>query len=208
VVAQPGLANPIDQQAVPVGSTPVDVFCGGAYVTTVYEQPQGGAPAPAPAVDPLVLAQQALSQAVFPTLSIRTNPPADRLVVNFPVWLSLSSGFASVSASASAGPVTSTVSLMPVSVLWRLGEGGTVTCRGPGVAYDPSRPFDQQVPPTCGYQYARSSAGQPGERYTVTATVSYQATWTVTGAAGGGSLGAVDRTVSLSVRVGEIEAVS
>jgi hypothetical protein len=113
-----------------------------------------------------------------------------------------------VSASASAGPVTSTVSVSPVSVTWTMGDGGSVTCDGPGVAYDPSRPFASQVPPPCGYVYRSSSAGQPGLQFPVTATVHYQATWTVTGAAGGGSLGPVDRSVSLPVSVGEIEALS
>src|SRR5262249_21171983 len=115
VVGQVGLTNPINAQLVPVGSTPVDVFCGGTYVMTVYRQPGGPA---APAVNPLGLAQQALATAAFPGLSIHTNPPSGRLVVNFPVWLWLSSGFAPVSASASAGAVTSTVSVTPASVSW------------------------------------------------------------------------------------------
>jgi hypothetical protein len=104
--------------------------------------------------------------------------------------------------------VTSTVSVSPVSVTWNMGDGGSVPCGGPGVAYDPSRPFASQVPPPCGYVYRSSSAGQPGLQFPVTATVHYQATWTVIGAAGGGSLGPVDRSVSLSVSVGEIEALN
>lgn len=205
VTGQPGQVNPISGQSVPVGSTPVDVFCGGSYVSTTYRRPAGPT---GPAVSPVVLARQAVAEAAFPVLAIRTDPPSGRLVVNFPVWLSLSSGFAPVSASASAGSVTSSVSVRPVSVTWSMGDGGSVTCDGPGVAFDPARPFDAQVPPPCGYSYARSSATELGQQFTVTATVSFRATWTVSGAAGGGVLGPVVRSVSVPVRVGEIEAVS
>jgi hypothetical protein len=196
-------------QPVQVGSTMVDVYCGGTFLQTIIVPPgQPAGASPAPQVNPLTLAQQALSQAAYPALSIHTDPPPGRLVVNFPVWLSLSSGFATVSASASAGPVTSTVSVAPMSVTWSMGDGGTVACKGPGVAYDPARPFDVQVPPPCGYLYRTSSAAQLGLQFRITATVHYQASWTVTGAAGGGSLGPIDRSVSALVTVGEIEAVS
>jgi hypothetical protein len=200
-------ATALGGQMVPAGTTSVtDVYCGGTWVTTVFGGPPGAGPVVQ--VNPLALAQQALASAAYQPLQIHTDPPSGRLVVNFPVWLSLSSGFAPVSASASVGPVTSTVSVTPVSVAWSMGDGGGVTCQGPGVPYDPARPFDQQVPPSCGYQYGTSSAGQPGQQFTVTATVRYQATWTVTGAPGGGSLGPVDRSVSVPVTVGQIEAVS
>jgi hypothetical protein len=93
-------------------------------------------------------------------------------------------------------------------VTWVMGDGYSVTCQGPGVAYDPSRPFASQLPPLCGYVYSRSSANEPGEAFQATVTVHYGATWTVTGAPGGGSLGPVVRTVTVPVSVGEIQVVN
>jgi hypothetical protein len=128
--------------------------------------------------------------------------------VNFPIWLSLSSGFATVRASASLGGVTSVVSVTPLSVTWNMGDGGSVTCNGPGVPYDPSRSFESQSPPPCGYRYQHSSANEPDQVFQVTATLHYHATWTVSGAGGGGDLGPIDRSVTLPVTVGEIQAVN
>jgi hypothetical protein len=184
----------------------IDVYCGGTYVNTVWQGPGQGPTAPQ--VNPAQLAQQALASAAFQQLGVVMSPPSGREAVNFPIFLSLSSGYAPVTASASAGGVTSTVSIVPGSVTWAMGDGGSVTCQGPGVPLDPSRPFAAQLPPPCGYRYQRSSANEPGQAFQVTATVHYNATWTVTGAAGGGSLGPVDRSISVPVTVGEIQVVN
>jgi hypothetical protein len=80
------------------------------------------------------------------------------------------------------------------------------------VPFDPSRSFDSQLLstglPPCGYRYQRSSANQAGQAFQATATVHYSATWTVTGAPGGGSLPAVNRSVTVPVTVGEIQILN
>jgi hypothetical protein len=184
----------------------VDQYCGGTFIQTLIMPP--GQPSGA-AINPLTLAQQALSSAPFTQLSVQMSPPSGREAVNFWIFRSVSSGFAPVTASATAGGVTSTVSITAQSVTWDMGDGtASFTCQGPGVPYDPTRSFDSQVPPPCGYRYSRSSADQPGGTFTVTATVHYHATWTVAGAPGGGDLGPVDRSVSIPVVVGEIQVVN
>jgi hypothetical protein len=207
VTSGSGDVNPLTAQPVQTGSTMVSIYCNGVNVGTVIVPPGGGGGGAAPAVNPLLLAQQALASAPFPALGVVMSPPAGREAVNFPIFLSLS-GFAPVSASASAGAVTSTVSIVPGSVTWSMGDGHGVMCRGPGVPFDPSRSFVSQLPPACGYLYQRSSANEAGQVFQVTATVHYGATWTVTGAAGGGALPGVDRSVTVPVTVGEIQVVN
>ena len=85
-----------------------------------------------------------------------------------------------------------------------MGNGDVVTCTGPGTPWQ-----GQSGPsPDCGYAYPRSSAGQPGSSYTVTATVDWTASYTVTGAPGGGPLPGLQRTSSRQVRVAEAQAIN
>ena len=77
-----------------------------------------------------------------------------------------------------------------------MGDGTRVTCRSGGDAQ------------SCSHTYRWPSAGQPDTAYRVTATVTWHATWTVTGAAGGGDLGTLSRSVTVPVRVGELQALN
>ena len=199
-----GLSDPGSQNGVP--GQYYDSYCNGVYTGTVFVPHGTGGPG-GPVVNPVRLAQQASDHAPFTPLAIAMSPPAGREAVNFPIFLSIS-GYATVVASASASGVTSTVSIVPTYVRWQMGDGHSVTCQGPGVPYDPSRSFSAQLPAPCGYKYSASSANQPGQAFQVTATVHYTATWTVIGAPGGGSLGPIDRSVSVPVTVGEIQIVN
>jgi hypothetical protein len=187
-----------------------DVVCNTVYTNRVFV-PAGSVPA-GPVVNPVQLAQEALASAPFKPLQVVMSPPASREAVYFPVFLSLSSGFSTVTASASAGGVTSTVSIVPRSVTWSMGDGNSVTCTGPGVPFVPSLPFNSQLTPSglppCGYKYGASSANSPGQAFQMTVIVHYTASWTVVGAAGGGVLPPVDRSVTLPVTVGEIQVLS
>lgn len=166
---------------------------------------------PAPAVNPLVLAQQALGYTPFGSPAIRLDPPANRdQLVGVKTWLWLAGGsWSPVSANASAGGVTVTTTAIPQQVTWTMGDGNTVTCGGPGTPYDPSHPDAQ---PTCSYTYAKSSAGQPGGAFTITATESWQVAWAAAGAPAGvpagGNLGPVTRTAQLPVHVAESQAIN
>ncbi|MHB1927987.1 MAG: hypothetical protein ACYCUG_00880 [Acidimicrobiales bacterium] len=87
-----------------------------------------------------------------------------------------------------------------------MGDGHTITCDGPGVAYDPSAP---NATTYCSYTWPSSSAGQPGGVYRVAATVYYRASWSATGAPGGGNLGLVAGPAStVAVRVAESQAIN
>ena len=162
-----------------------------------------------PAVDPVQLASEALERTPLPEPKI-TMAPAPHIpqLVNLTTygWLPATQ-WRPATASASAGGVTSTVTATPKRVIWDMGQGDQVVCDGPGVPYRFDLP-DEQQPSDCHYTYRRSSAGQPGNAYTVTATVEWATTWSVTGAPGGGNLGTVRRSASTQVRVAELQVVN
>jgi hypothetical protein len=89
-----------------------------------------------------------------------------------------------------------------------MGDGGSVTCNGPGTPYDPHA-ADTSQRSDCTYSYGRSSVGQPGGTFAVTATAYFHATWAATGAPGGGDLGVVAGPPARApVRVAEAEALN
>ncbi|MDQ6947976.1 MAG: hypothetical protein M3256_17345 [Actinomycetota bacterium] len=196
--------------------TPHNGAPGGWYLSTScdgqYQGPvwlgAGGAGPGAPAVDPAVLAQEAKRRLPVPTPTITMTPPPDKVLVNDKTFLSIdSSQWGQRTASASAAGVTSTVVGVPEKVVWSMGDGQQVVCKGPGTPYNPRIDFDAQTP-DCGYVYKRSSAGYPNDAVTVTATLYYHATWSAAGAPGGGDLGLISATSApVGVRVNEIHTV-
>lgn len=135
----------------------------------------------------------------------RHEPPAHgRLYVQVPTWLWLNqSWWHPYEATARAGPVWSTVRVTPVEVVWRLGDGHTVVCRGPGTVWRPGTPADSS---DCTYTYRNSSTGQPGGTFRIQAAVRFAVGWS-SNAATGGTLPAITRIATLDVAVGEIQAI-
>ncbi|WP_436776774.1 hypothetical protein [Yinghuangia sp. YIM S09857] len=163
-----------------------------------------GAAPPASPPSPAQLAQVAVSRLVLPTPSVGTSPSGDQ-VVSVPTWLWVeASSWGSVSATAAVPGVSVTATAVPVSAVWSMGNGDAVTCAGPGTPYGPgSDPASGS--PDCGYTYARSSAGQPAERFAVTVTVTWRVSWS-----GGGQSGVVDgmsTQAMAGLRVREVQAV-
>ena len=167
-------------------------------------------PAGRPAVPPAVLAQEAARLVAAPAPSIQLNPPAgsDHLV-NLESWLWVDpSTWGPRSATASVPNESATVVATPVSVTWTMGDGAKVTCRGPGVPYDPNRPPEGQRT-NCSHTYKRSSAGQPGQRYAVSATTTWSLSWTATGVVtASGTLPPLLRTTTTTLRVAEAQAIN
>jgi hypothetical protein len=157
---------------------------------------------------PAAVAQQALSKLPLPAPAIEMAPPPNQeQLVNVSTWLWINrSAWQPLSATATAGPVSATATAAPAEVVWQMGDGHSVTCMGPGTPYDPS---DPNATTNCSYTWSRSSAGQPGGVYQVTATVYFAVTWTAAGAPGGGSLGLIPGPSSqVAVRVAESQAVN
>ncbi len=141
------------------------------------------APGVAAAPDPNALAEQARSQLRLAGPRIDMNPVGDQLL-GLPTWLWLDpAGWGQVSATAAAGGVSVTAVARPVSVVWSLGDGGSVTCTGPGTPF-PAGADPSSASPTCGYTYRHPSLTAPGGRWAVTATVRWDVTWAGAGRAG------------------------
>lgn len=184
-------------------------YCDGEYQGPVWLGNGGGGRGPsAPAVDPVVLAQEAKNRLAIPTPTITMTPPPDKVLVNANTFLSIdSSQWGQRSATASAGGVTSTAVAVPEKVVWNMGDGQQVTCNRPGTPFNPNVDYFAQTP-DCGYVYKRSSASYPGHVVRVTATLYYRATWSAVGAPGGGDLGTISRTSApVLVSVNEIQTV-
>ncbi|WIV57874.1 hypothetical protein [Amycolatopsis nalaikhensis] len=205
-VAGPRLA----QAQPPSGGAWYVYKCTGAgYRDALYRPPvwipdgqqPGGVPLPSPAE----LAAQAKNQLRLPTPKIQANPVGVQLV-NLPTWLWLDrSSWGEVSATASVPGVSVTAVAKPTSVTWSMGDGGTVTCTGPGTPF-PAGGDPKRGSPDCGHTYRTSSAGQRGEAFPVTATVNWTVTWS--GAGQGGVFPNMTTSASVAFRVAESQGIT
>jgi hypothetical protein len=160
-------------------------------------------------VTPQALAQQAYRFLPLPAPAIRTNPPPTQdQLVGLAMWMWVDQvTWGTRTATASVPGLAVTVTAVPVSVTWRTGDGGRVVCHGPGTPFTPAAARSGQQP-TCSYRYQRSSAGQPAGRFTVTATTTWQITWTATGATASSTLPPLSRTSQTALRVAEVQAIN
>ncbi len=95
-----------------------------------------------------------------------------------------------------------------------MGDGGSVTCNGPGPAYQPSVPAESQTT-NCSYTYRKSSAGEPtvngdpnNAGFPVTATITWGVSWTAQGIPASGTLAPLTTSSSTSLPVEQIQSVS
>lgn len=158
----------------------------------------------AAAVTPAQLAQRAVSSMRLTGPAIRTSiAPELTGTVGVPLWLWTEvspTTWGPNSATASVPGLAVTATAQAVRIVWDMGDGQTVTCDGPGTAVIPG----VVESPTCDHVYTQPSAGQPGDAYQVTATATWQVSWT-----GGGEQGSLTltRTSSSSVRIGEVQVL-
>jgi len=171
-----------------------------------WSGPAGGGPSPSE------LARQAVEQMALRAPGIGMtggDPPEGMQIVGVPAWL-----WATDPGESTTGPITRSASAGAVTVEatgrldrteWSMGDGTTETCPGTRAPGTPWRyGYGGQPSPTCGHTYTRTSAGQPGEAFTVTVTSYWTITWS-----GGGQSGtiAVSMSGSIQKRVGEIQAI-
>lgn len=156
--------------------------------------------------EPLAVARKALRDLRYSSLAepaIGMSPPAGRgSVVNVPLWLWVDAGtWAPTAATATVDGLTITTTATPDRVVWTIDNGDEVVCEGPGTPYDPARSEEEQRS-DCTYVFE-----QPGT-FVVTATQEWHANWTAPGGTGGGDLGVVRRSTSVTVPVSEIQALN
>ncbi|MEU4507399.1 ATP/GTP-binding protein [Streptomyces sp. NPDC024089] len=161
----------------------------------------------APAIDPEVVAQQAVSRMKLSGPEIASPRASGRYVVGMPTWMWVEKGpstFGPNSTSATAGGVTVTATAEVTQIVWSMGDGAQVTCTGPGTAYTAA--YGQQESPTCGHTYTRTSASQDGGKFTVTATATWSVDWRVNGGGETGQFTEV-RQSQEQVAIGELQVV-
>ncbi|MFE9604503.1 ATP/GTP-binding protein [Streptomyces hokutonensis] len=169
----------------------------------------GAAPsANAPAVDPAVLAQQAVDKMKLAGPDIASPRAAGKYTVGVPVWMWVNQSattYGPNSASATAGGVTVTATAQVSQIVWHMGDGTTVTCAGPGTPYAGSAGMAES--PTCGHMYSTTSASQASGKYKLTATSTWAINWQVAG--DGGQTGQLTeiRQTQTQVAIGELQVV-
>jgi len=115
-----------------------------------------------------------------------------------------------VTARAEDGPLWVEVTADPVTLQVDPGDGTPiVSCPDGGVPYDFARAYhDQEGGSDCVHVYQQTSAGYPGEAFTVTATLHWEVHWISGGPLSGvGSLPSDATTETFDLPVGELQSV-
>lgn len=145
-----------------------------------------GSTTAAPGVTPEELLQWALAELSVPAPTVGTAPPPGHDgLVGLPEWFWDSQHWAPIQVMVSVGPVWAQVTATPADLTFDPGGGlPSVSCKGPGAQYNPKVPASGQHS-ACSYAYAQSSALQPGGVYDASVSVTWTASWTGSGGAGG-----------------------
>ncbi|GEM_PF-2956531 len=119
-------------------------------------------------------------------------------IVNYSTWLWVNPDmWRPVRVTAAVGPVRATVTARPTFVTWDMGDGHSVVCDGPGLAW-----FPGEVSSPCTYSYRHSA-----RRLTVTATVSWSIGWHST-LGQSGTFPALRTSSSAPLSVTQVETVN
>jgi len=145
---------------------------------------------------------EALAALTVPTPEVAMSPAADvDHLVGLDTWLWLTT-WQPASATATIATTSSTVTVIPASVTYSFGDGSPdLTCRGAGVPYVAGATTD------CGHRWTRrSTATNVSGTFDVTATVTWQVTWSATNGEAG-DLGTLTSSTTSPIRVLEAQAV-
>lgn len=154
-----------------------------------------------PHMTPAELAREAIERLAVARLPVRLSPPPPaQQLVHLPTWMWVDRAvWAPRSATAVVPGLSVTATATPTRMVVSTGDGGVVTCRGPGTPWTPVEDPDASSP-TCGHTYTRPGA------FTLTAEVGWSVSW-----AGGGQSGtapAVTTTSTRTVLVTESQALN
>lgn len=158
-----------------------------------------------PGVTPEVVRDQVAARLEPPAPVPVTSPPLEQhAVVRIPTWLWLDAGYwVPLEASETRGVATVTVRATPTRASWVMGDGGEVTCLGPGVEWRSGLSEDDT---DCSYTYLHSSYGLEAGRFDASVTVGWEFEWWLNGVYQG-PFGTVGVSTDFAVAVGEIQAI-
>jgi hypothetical protein len=171
-------------------------------------------PAAPPVVDPVALARQAQRTLTIPAPTLGRYPAGflgngqPFAVVNAYTWFwTDADSFKALTARADAGGVSAEVTVTPTALSFTPGDGAaTVSCPGPGVAWQPTHGVWAPSPAGCDYRYPHSSIHEPGQEVTAVYGIQWSVAWTSsTGASG--ALPSLTTTSSSSFAVAEVQSV-
>jgi hypothetical protein len=168
-----------------------------------------GATTAAPGLTPQQLLQIAMAEMRVPVPDPGTAPPLGKDgLVGLPEWFWIPrSAWHPVGIRVSVGPVWAAVTAAPGRITFSPGPGlASVSCAGPGTAYDPGRAASAQHT-ACSYTYDQSSDGQPGDAYQASLSVTWRITWIGSGGTGGVVTDGLQVTSPLELRVAAAEAL-
>ncbi|MFF7246153.1 hypothetical protein ACFZBU_19845 [Embleya sp. NPDC008237] len=179
--------------------------------TTTNGNTGGNPPQPKAPTDAEV-ATLAMAQLELRKPLVHMTPEAGKIgLVGLPVWLWIDStdphrwSREGISKTVTERGVTVTATAHSTYVSWSMGDGSTVNCYNPGTKYDPSS--SRTSSPDCGYVYISTSGSQTSGRFTVTATVHWEASYV--GADGETHiLPNMAGETSTTARVGELQVVN
>ena len=181
---------------------PLVAAIGGIPITYRWAATSPAGPAAPP--DPRVLAQSAIAQMRLKAVSIGIvpEPVAGRVgIIGMPTWMWVQdpgpSTLGPITRTASAGGFSVTATAKADRIVWQMGDGTVVTCRGAGTAYADS--FGRQSSPDCGHTYSRQGA------YTVRATSYWTVDWSGMGLSGTIPL---NFTQTTTITMGEAQVLS
>ncbi|MEX2134490.1 MAG: hypothetical protein WEB67_10145 [Acidimicrobiia bacterium] len=155
-----------------------------------------------------------LPEAIRDVAAARLEPPqpdpetspalASQTFVQVPTWLWLDpASWSPIEVSETRGLTTVTVRATPTHARWVMGDGGGVTCDGPGLVWTSG---SSEEATDCSYTYEHSSYGEPKGRFEASVAVSWEFEWWINDVYQG-VFGTVDLSAGFEVAVGEIQAV-
>ena len=161
-----------------------------------------------PTMDPAEVAQRILKTLTVQPINIKTVPedkPGRVGLIGMPTWMWTNPTPKTIGpqdASDCIGGTCVDLTMKVTKVVWDMGDGNSVTCRGAGTPY--ADRYGKQNSPTCGYRYERTSLGKKKNQYNVTATSYWTAHWS-----GGGRSGDfyLEQTASSNLKIGELQVV-
>jgi hypothetical protein len=165
-------------------------------------------PPTAPAVDPAVLAQEAVDKMLLRAPEIGITPkPGGKGVVGMPVYMWTEKGpetYGPNVASASAGGITVTATAKVSKIVWNMGDSKTVTCTTAGTPYKAE--YGKKPSPDCGHRYNVPSSTTGSGKFHVTAT----STWTIDWVATSGPTGQLTevRNSAVDITVAEVQVLN
>lgn len=156
--------------------------------------------------DPEELARRALASISLlpPRASVAPRRSLGPGLVGLPVWMWASSGrnyFGPLRASASDRGLTVRITAQVQRIVWDMGNGRKITCKGPGTPYKATGPNAGKKSPNCGYD------GYPKVgNYRVSATTFWNVHWE-----GGGRSGDIAQTRTsgvVDIQIKELQVVT